>query len=243
MCGRYSLALSADEIAEVFEADSGPLSAVHEPRYNIAPTQVAPVVVSGAEGRRVGLTRWGLVPHWAEDLSRGGRMINARSETVLQRRAFREPFLSRRCLVPADGFYEWEDAPDPGSRAAKRKQPYWIHPVEGGILAMAGIWTTWTDGEGLRHPTFAILTRDAPEDLAWLHDRVPLILSPGSWEDWLARGTVPETLTEMIREAAHPHLKAHPVSPSVNRVENDDPSCIAPITVEPPPEPQQGSFL
>lgn len=222
MCGRFTLASEVDAIADVFAAEITPGLRDHRPRYNIAPTEDAPVVIAAPGGRRAGLMRWGLVPHWAGSPRVGPRMINARSETVDSRKAFRESFVARRCLVPADGFYEWESRPS-------GKQPYWIHPAAGGILAFAGIWSAWRSPAGSRLMTFSILTRDAPRAIRWLHDRVPVILPARRWDDWLARGTTPELLRGILDGAEPPGLNLHPVSRSVNRAGYDEPDCLVAI--------------
>lgn len=225
MCGRFTLASEVDAIAGAFAAEITPGLRDHRPRYNIAPTEDAPVVIAAPGGRRAGLMRWGLVPRWAESPRVGPRMINARSETVGSRRAFRESFLARRCLVPADGFYEWESRPS-------GKQPYWIHPAVGGILAFAGIWSAWRSPTGSRLMTFSILTRDAPAAIRWLHDRVPVILPTRRWDDWLARGTTPESLRGILDGAEVPELNLRPVSRSVNRAGYDEPDCLAAVHLD-----------
>lgn len=235
MCGRYTLIHGVDAIADVFGVDGGVLDEVHEPRYNVAPTQSAPAIVAGADGRFAGLLRWGLVPHWAKDLSDGARMINARSETVAERSAYRESFLSRRCLIPADGFYEW--ASGPGG-----KQPHWIYEEGRGLFAFAAIWARWTPPGGERIHTFSILTRGAPEGLAWLHDRVPLILPPGAWTDWLARGTDPDVLRDIMASSPHPTLRSHPVSRRVNHATYDEPDCTEEVEEENLADPQTRLF-
>ena len=242
MCGRFTVGQEAGAIGEAFGAATEPLRDVRLPRYNVAPTDEVPVVVAAPGGRRAGPMRWGLVPHWAESPKVGARMINARSESVATRTAYRESFLTRRCLVPADGFYEWE------SRASG-KQPYWIHRPGGGLFAMAGIWAQWgarggprgRDGErprdragpgsargrrGARLATFSILTRAAPPALRWLHDRVPVILPEAAWDDWLARGTTSRSLHAILGESPPPELRHHPVSRAVNRVGHDEPGCV-----------------
>ena len=242
MCGRFTVGQEAGAIREAFGAATEPLRDVRLPRYNVAPTDEAPVVIAAPEGRRAGPMRWGLVPHWAESPRVGARMINARSESVATRAAYRESFLARRCLVPADGFYEWE------SRASG-KQPYWIHRPGAGLFAMAGVWALWgADGgprgregqrsrgraasagargrRGARLATFSILTRAAPPALGWLHDRVPVILPEGVWDDWLARGTTRRSLLAILAEASVPELRHHPVSRAVNRAGYDELVCI-----------------
>ncbi|MCY4572319.1 MAG: SOS response-associated peptidase [Gemmatimonadetes bacterium] len=219
MCGRFTIAEEAGAIGEAFGARVEPLQDVRLPRYNVAPTDEVPVVIAAPEGRRAGPMQWGLVPHWAESPKVGASMINARSESVLNRRAYRESFLSRRCLVPADGFYEWE-------ARASGKQPYWIHRPGSGLFAMAGIWAMWRPRAGSRLASFSILTRAAPPPLGWLHDRVPVILPETVWDDWLARGTTPRVLDSILVETSPPELRLHPVSRAVNRAGYDEPDCI-----------------
>lgn len=219
MCGRFTLTVGLSEVAEAFSAGVSPALDGHEPRYNIAPTEDAPVVIAGPEGRRAGPMRWGLVPPWAESPRVGARMINARSETAATRSPFRESFLTRRCLVPADGFYEWETRED-------GKQPYRIHRPGSDLFAMAGIWALWRSDGGTPLATFSILTRNAPVPVRWLHHRFPVILPERRWADWLARGTAPETLHAMLAETESPELRLHPVTRAVNRAGYDEPHCI-----------------
>ena len=167
MCGRYTLAAPAGPLVETFEV--GPLTFDLVPRFNIAPGQDAPVVAEDRRGRRLGLLRWGLVPGWVDDPGSG--FINARAESVSTKPSFREAFRRRRCLVPADGFYEWR-------RDETGKQPFWIHPAAGGVIAFAGLWERWSrPGEEPRH-TFAIITTRASADVAWVHDRMPVVVTP-----------------------------------------------------------------
>src|SRR3954447_23306361 len=170
MCGRYAAACSVDDIASAFgirEDDRGdPL----EPDWNIAPTKVVPAVVA-REGRRVLVRlRWGLVPAWAKDPGDAARMINARLETAATKPAFRDALRSRRCLLPADGWYEWTAVPGGG------RQPYFLAPPDGGLLAFAGLWEVWWDAEGRPLRSVAIVTGPAPEDLRTVHDRAPVVV-------------------------------------------------------------------
>lgn len=249
MCGRFTVTGGADAIGEAFGAEIAPLRDVRLPRYNVAPTDEVPVVIAAPDGRRAGPMRWGLVPHWADGPRIGARMINARSESVATRSAYRESFLARRCLVPADGFYEWEARPD-------GKQPYWIHRPGCGLFAMAGIWALWRPAPGgpVREAgsaaaqgsppagetgpsrrghlaTFSVLTRAAPAGIGWLHDRVPVILPEPAWDDWLARGTAPDALGAILAESATPELRLHAVSRAVNKPGYDEPECIEPMDV------------
>ena len=215
MCGRYVLSAPGDFLAELFDLDSVPdLS----PRYNIAPTQDAAVVRrERSGGNRLGELRWGLIPAWADDPAIGNRMINARAESALEKTAFREAFARRRCVVPADGFYEW--------RAHRgRKLPYLVRPADGGVLPLAGLWERWRAPDGETIDSFTILTRDAVSDeLARLHDRMPVVLpSREVWSRWLDREAEPEDLREMILGVSPGELTIQPVSTRVNSVANDD---------------------
>ena len=238
MCGRYTLAPECDEIARAFAANPGPIRDLHQPRYNIAPTTDAPVIIAAGKERRAGPMRWGLVSpqraHPREDagsqgdsgssMQSGSRAterghINARSETVATRPAFRDALRRRRCLVPADGFYEWTASP-------AGKQPWWIHLPGHHLFAMAGIWS-WYNPPGLdRRPAFAILTRAAPASLRRLHHRCPVILPESDWDAWLSPRTPAAEIARIARNTEPPALRCHPVSRAVNRVQHDEPGCV-----------------
>ncbi len=224
MCGRYTVTTPAELVAEVFA-----LAAVPElaPRYNVAPTQEAPVVRrTGGGRRRLDLVRWGLVPTWADDPSIGNRLINARGESAATRPAYRLAWRRHRCLVVADGFFEWRSE-------SGRRQPYWIHPPDGRPIAFAGLWSRWHDAAGERLDSFAIVTRDATAELTALHDRMPAILDPDDWTAWLDPGTDPAALPDLIGRATGGRLDLRRVSRRVNRPEHDDPDCLAAMP-EPP---------
>ena len=216
MCGRFTLTVELGEVAEAFSAEVSPSWAGHGPRYNVAPTEVVPVVIAAPAGRRAGPMRWGLVPPWAAGPRAGATLINARSETAATLPAFRESFRARRCLVPADGFYEWE-------KRADGKRPYWIRRPGSALFAMAGIWRRRRGDGDAPLATFAILTRDAPASTRWLHDRAPVILPERRWTDWLARDTAPGALQDMLADADPPELRPHPVARSVNRAGHEEP--------------------
>ena len=224
MCGRYRLHTAPRVLAEWAEARLNPLPNV-PPRWNIAPTQQSLVVCRdpGTGERRLDLLRWGLVPRWAKDPAGAARLINARAETVATTPAFREAFRRRRCLVPADGFYEWQAVP-----GAARKQPYTVQLASGQPMAFAGLWEAWRDpasGEVLR--TFAILTTDANPFLAPLHRRMPAILDRGTWRAWLGDDAAPpEHLLALLRPCPDEALHAWPVAPRVGNVREDDPGLM-----------------
>lgn len=218
MCGRYTLAAGADELVEAFDVPAPTFDL--EPRYNIAPSQDAPVVAEDRRGRRIGLLRWGLVPGWAEEPGPG--IVNARSESVRDKPSFREAFERRRCLVPADGFYEWR-------RRGRGKVPYWIHPRGGGVMSLAGVWERWSRlGAEPRH-TFAILTTDASDDVAAIHDRMPVVVDAMHRDLWLDRGSDPDQLLDLLRAPPAGTLASHPVGTRVNRAVEDDPGLIEPV--------------
>ena len=215
MCGRYTLGTDEEALIEAFDVSS--LTFDFVPRYNIAPGQQAPVVAEDGHGRRIGQLTWGLVPSWADAPKSG--LINARSESVANKPSFREAFRLRRCLVPADGFYEWK-------RTAAGKVPYWFHPPDGGVLSFAGIWESWSrPGADPRH-TYAILTTPANEDTATVHDRMPVVVEAHDRDSWLARATDERALLALLRPAHAGTFAAHPVSARVNRVSEDDSGLI-----------------
>lgn len=215
MCGRYTLAAGPPELVEAFDVPL-PDFELHE-RYNIAPGQMAPVVAEDRRGRRMGLLTWGLIPGWQDEPRKP--LINARSESVSQRASFREAFERRRCLVPADGFYEWK-------REGERKAPFWIHPSGGGLLSFAGVWERWSrPGAEPRH-TYAILTMPASADVAPIHDRMPVVIQPSDREAWLDRGTDAQAALAILRRTPEPDFECRPVSTRVNRPDEDDAGLI-----------------
>jgi putative SOS response-associated peptidase YedK len=223
MCGRFTLSAQPALIAEVFGLTNVPDLA---PRYNIAPTQRAAVVrqPTADEPRQLDMLRWGLVPAWADDPAIGNRLINARSETVGEKPAFRSAFRHRRCLVPADGFFEW-------AKSAGGKQPYHFHRADGAPFALAGLWERRQRGDEPALETFTILTTAANSVVRPLHDRMPVILQPGDYEAWLD----PELdeaahLTHLLSAAPEDFLVVNPVSPVVNSAGHDGPDCVAAVS-------------
>jgi putative SOS response-associated peptidase YedK len=220
MCGRYALSSSVEQLVELFKLAR---FVAFDPRYNLAPTDLAPVVRARDGERSLDVLRWGLIPFWAKDPSIGSRMINARAETARTKPAFRDAYERRRCIVPADAFYEWK-------KEADGKQPYCIRRADGAPMAFAGLWSSWRpsdDAEKVR--TFAILTTRPNETVATLHDRMPAILEPEAFAAWLDPDADPEALAELLGPAADGVLDMYPVSRRVNSVRNDDPSCITPV--------------
>jgi len=218
MCGRFALIVDASVLADVFDVDP---PRELKPRFNIAPTQTIPIVRSGLKTKReCAMVRWGLIPSWAKDKKIGARMINARGETVAEKPSFRSAVKNRRCLVPADGFYEWV-------RTAEGKQPHFIHFLDGRPFAFAGLWERWEKGEGEPLETCTIITTTPNELIEDLHNRMPVILPSDRYDEWLE----PEPLTgERIQGLLAPHpsggMEAYPVSTYVNKPINNGPECI-----------------
>ena len=196
--------------------------------------------------RELRVVRWGLVPFWAKDVKIGSRLINARAETVSTKPAFRRAFARRRCLLPADGFYEWQAPGDGPVRDGPRgrKQPYFIHRGDGGVLAFAGLYELWRDPDAPDSDpaawlwTAAIITTEAPDDLGRIHDRTPMVIEPGRWADWLDPGQTDEaTLRGLLAPAVSGALSSYPVSTEVNAVSHNGPGLIEPLDPYPDPEP------
>ena len=225
MCGRYTLSVPLSILIDTF--DVPPPGFEYVPRFNIAPTQEVPVVAQDERGRRMGLLRWGLVPSWAKDPAMGSRLINARSETVATKPAFRSAFARRRCLVPADGFFEWKKGDGSQGKSAP-KTPYWIHPADGSFMAFAGLWERWEAPEGDLLHTYTILTTPASPAIHHIHPRMPVILPQGAWAPWLDSSTDHEVLGSLLNPPEGEVLRAHPVSTLVNSPRNDLPECITP---------------
>ena len=221
MCGRYSLIADPGELARRFEFDGDSLTL--EPAYNVAPTQEVLTVVGG-ESRRGGFMRWGLIPHWAKNASIGNRMINARAETVGEKPAFRDALRRRRCLVLADGFYEWQ-------RTGGAKRPMRIVMRSGEPFAFAGLWSVWRDPDGNRIPSCAIITTAANDLLRPVHDRMPVILPRDMEEFWMDSNVDdPGALGTALAPYADEAMEAYEVSTLVNSAANDGPEVIAPVT-------------
>jgi putative SOS response-associated peptidase YedK len=214
MCSRYFLDADGNVIAYTFRV---PLNERISRRYNIAPTQEAPVVrVGDAGAREAAMLRWGLVPAWAKDIGVGNRMINARAEGIEAKPAFREAMQSRRCLVPASGFYEWKGVPG-------RKQPYAIDTAERALFAFAGLWERWKPRNGDPIETFTIVTTDAAPAVRPIHDRMPVIVRPQDEQTWLA-GPVEEA--RALLRPYEGNLNVRPVSRAVSDPRNETPECL-----------------
>jgi putative SOS response-associated peptidase YedK len=232
MCARYVITSPADAVRALFGYDERPN---FPPRYNVAPTQPIPVVrlVNGA--RSYALVRWGLLPAWVKDPKTFSLLVNARGESVLDKPSFRNAMRRRRCLIPADGFYEW--------RAGAPKRPYFVRPRSGSPIAFAGLWETWTGPNGEEVDTAAIVTTRANRTLAAIHDRMPVIVAPDAFNFWLDCADVDAmTAAALITPAADELLECYEVSSAVNRAVNDSAELIAPVaatardTVAPAPD-------
>lgn len=214
------------ELARIFDAEVREPAAFEElgPRYNVAPTQPIYVVRQRDDGRAVELHRWGLVPAWAKSPANGARMINARAETVATSPAFRASFLRRRCLIPADGFYEWR-------RDGRRKQPFLIHTPTDAPLAFAGLWAPWRDPQtGTWLLSAAVVTTAANATVGKLHDRMPAILGADEWPLWIDPAIRdPGLLRDLLQPADDELLQLRPVSALVNNVNNEGPELLRPL--------------
>jgi putative SOS response-associated peptidase YedK len=220
MCGRFTLRARAKDVGELLQImDVGELHA----RYNIAPSQEIAAVRQGAQGRELVPMRWGLIPSWAEDAKIGYQLINARSETAATKPAFRSAFRARRCLVPADGFYEWQKT------EAKKKQPFFIRMKKDAPFAFAGLWEVW---QGPEKPitSCTILTTSANSVVQSIHDRMPVILNREDYDQWLSPDIQnPEMVQGLLRPYQEKAMEAFRVGPLVNNYRNQDAGCIEPM--------------
>jgi putative SOS response-associated peptidase YedK len=231
MCGRYVVSSAPEVIRALFQYAEQPN---FPPRYNIAPTQPIPIVRLHEGVRQFALVRWGLLPSWVKDPKTFSLVINARGESVLEKPAFRNAMRRRRCLIPADGFYEW-------TQTGGRKQPYFVHAKSGGPLALAGLWETWTGPNGEELETAAIVTTNANKLLSDVHDRMPVIVPPDAFNMWLDCAAVDAKTAEALIMPAPEHLlELYPISTAVNRVANDDAKLLerlGKLPAEPEPAP------
>ena len=221
MCGRYSLSTEITVLREIFEF-AGPTINLR-PRWNIAPTQDAPIIRLENGTRRLALLRWGLVPYWAEDSSGGSRMINARGETVAEKPAFKQAYRSRRCLVVADGFYDW---PETGTD----RRPFLFRTRDGGPFAFAGLWETWVPRDGGVLETFTIVNCAAGPFMARIHSRTPVVVAPADVAAWLDPAADPKRL---IKPPPDDLFTAVRVSTYVNSPAHDDANCFTPAADDP----------
>jgi putative SOS response-associated peptidase YedK len=253
MCGRYASSRKPEDLVEEFGIDTVMAAEPLPPDYNVAPTKdiyaVLDRVPRGApEGspaeRRLTTVGWGLVPSWATDPGIGSRMINARVETLADKPAFRRAFSRRRCLLPADGYFEWYPTSRTGRSGKPLKQPFFIHRQDGGVLAMAGLYEIWRDrgvldrdAEGAFRWTATVITTCATDDLGRIHDRMPMLVEPSSYDAWLAADTTEVAdLTDLLVPASPGLLEAYPVSTEVNNVANNGPELVEPVSAEGAPD-------
>jgi putative SOS response-associated peptidase YedK len=226
MCGRYMMTSPVEAVRRLLLVDE---RLNLPPRYNIAPSQDVPIVRlrKDRSGRELALVRWGLIPYWSKDAKIGARLINARAESIATKPAFREAFARRRCLVPANGFYEWE-------KRGRARQPWLIRARDGGLLTFAGLWEHWRDPAGGTIASCTIITGEPNPLVARLHDRMPVIVPAEDHERWLSGD--PETALGLLRPFPEDQLEAFPVSPRVGSPAHDDPDLIEPIA-------RQGALL
>jgi putative SOS response-associated peptidase YedK len=251
MCGRYASSRRPSALIEEFEVVTDRTAAPLEPDFNVAPTKEVYAVLErpprASDGSRSGepperqlrVLRWGLVPSWAKDPAIGNRMINARMETVAEKPAYRRAFASRRCLLPADGYFEWYPTEEKTKSGKPRKQPFFIRPQDGGVLAMAGLYEIWKDPtrdeddpDAFRW-TCTVLTTEAEDTLGRIHDRMPMMVEPDRWASWLDAGiSGKDDLLSLLVPAAPGRLEAFPVSRAVGNVKNNGPELVEPIPLE-----------
>lgn len=232
MCGRYASSASNDLLAELFEVEES-VEPLPGPSWNVAPTDAVPAVVErpAAGGdhpvRKLVALRWGLVPSWSKDAGGGARMINARFETVAEKPAFRRAFAARRCLLPADGYYEWYTSTELDSRGKPVRHPFFIHPSDGGLLAMAGLYEFWKSPAGEWLASCTVITTQAADALGRIHERMPMVVPSDGWADWLDPGFGGDPRGLLLAPGAG--LEAHLVSRAVNNVANNSPDLVRPV--------------
>jgi putative SOS response-associated peptidase YedK len=249
VCGRYAAAKDPEALVEEFEVEQSQVDQPIGPDYNVAPTKPVYVVLNrrprgGDEvvspTRQLRVARWGLVPSWAKDVKIGARMINARVETLADKPAYKRAFAARRCLLPADGYYEWYTSDDPDAPLTKagkpRKQPFYIHPADGSSLAMAGLYEWWHDKERDRDDPQAwllsvtVITTEATDEVGQIHDRMPLLVPHEAWPDWLDPDLPGgPAVAELLVPASPDQLVTTPVSLAVNDVRHNGPELVEPL--------------
>jgi len=220
MCGRYTLGREPESLLDYFHIHGD--VPVYHLSYNIAPTQMAPVVIQSGDERVCRLMRWGLIPNWSKGPDARFTMINAKAETIDEKPAYKRPFKRQRCLVPCDGFYEWKPV-------GRVKQPYYIHKPDQGLLALAGIWERWEGGDAPIE-SFSIITTGANTLMQTVHERMPVIIAPDDFDEWLAAANDDtEKLKTFLQPYAQDDLVMHPVSHEVNSPKHDSVSLTQPI--------------
>jgi putative SOS response-associated peptidase YedK len=263
MCGRYASSRRPEDLVEEFEIDKVEVKETLAPDYNVAPTKQVYAVVQrpqrdqdrqdgaaqtdapqesdAASERQLRTVKWGLIPFWAKDPAIGNKMINARMETVHEKPAFRRAFAARRCLLPADGYYEWYATEQKTKGGKPLKQPFFIHPADGSVMAMAGLYEIWRDptrdeDDPARFVwTCTVLTTRAEDAVGHIHDRMPLLVEPDRYDAWLdPSASDADELKKLLVPAAPGRLEAYPVSTEVNNVRNNGPELLGAIETEPP---------
>ena len=245
MCGRYANGRTATELSETFSAEPDEAARSLQPDFNVAPTDPVAAVLTrrprdedggrGEPRRRLTVLRWGLVPSWAKDRRIAARLINARLETVADKPAFRKAFAARRCLLPADGYYEWT-SPEPGRKGPK--QPWLLRPGDGSVLALAGLYEVWRDPADGAAPllwTATVITTEAVDEAGRVHDRMPMLVEPEAWSAWLDPDLADEeVLRGLLQPAAPGRLEVVAVSTAVNDVRADGPELVRPLPAHDP---------
>lgn len=220
MCGRYTITVTLEELMEIFDLEDATGIGPYRPRYNIAPTQMVPAIIAHEGRNRIGELRWGLIPQWAKDDKVGFQTINAKAETIIEKPAFRTPFMRKRCLIPADGFFEWK-------KDGSAKQPYRIVLKDRKLFAMAGLYDTWINPDGQKISSCTIITTTPNELMADIHNRMPVILRREDEAAWLDRANQDtEQLLSLLKPYASDLMKAYRVSSAVGNVRNDSPELI-----------------
>ncbi len=224
MCGRFVQKETPEYYADYFKAQLMPIFEQREPQYNVAPTNPVFAVAVHDGIRQLESFRWGLLPFWAKDKRIGAKLINARVETAATKPAFRDSFAKRRCLIPADGFFEWQVR-------SKGKLPHYIYAADHSPLAFAGLWSVWRDPEtDTKIVTCTIMTGDPVKSVAPVHDRMPVVLAPDTWEVWLDRDrTDTDEILSLLASRPDPVMALHPVATLVNKVANNLAENIAPL--------------
>jgi putative SOS response-associated peptidase YedK len=220
MCGRFTQRAPAERVKKEFQLEEAPSI---EARYNIAPTQSVLAIRHSPDGREVVMLKWGLIPAWAKDASIGAKLINARSETVDEKPSFREAFKRRRCIIPADGFYEWQ-------RTGGKKQPFYFRFKDDRLFGFAGLWDKWRNADGESIETCSILTTEANAILSKVHDRMPVILDPEAYDLWLDEDVRKQDLRkELLCPFAASEMTSYPVSMAINSPQHQGEQLVQPI--------------
>jgi putative SOS response-associated peptidase YedK len=220
MCGRYTLRETSAELVNRYLLDKTPDQL--KLNYNVSPGQIMPVVIKDNGKKQLEFMKWGLVPFWAKDPMIGYKLINARDDGIFSKPAWRKPILTKRCLIPADGFYEWLKPADSKSK----KQPYFIHPKNSQIFSFAGIWDDWHDAEGHEIRTYSIITTGPNKEMAKIHNRMPVILDKANENTWLTEALDKDIIAELLQPSPDNSLDMYRVSDDVNSPSNNDEHLI-----------------